>query len=57
MSTSDSHHPDAPTELEARTLALESLLVEKGLLTSEAVDETVAPDARAIVRVDEETDH
>jgi nitrile hydratase len=41
MSASDSHHPDAPTELEARTLALESLLVEKGLLTSEAVDEVI----------------
>jgi nitrile hydratase len=41
MSASDSHHPDAPTELEARTLALESLLVEKGLLTSAAVDEVI----------------
>lgn len=41
MSASDTHHPDAPTELEARTLALESLLVEKGLLTSAAVDEVI----------------
>ncbi|HEV8468055.1 MAG TPA: nitrile hydratase subunit alpha [Candidatus Limnocylindria bacterium] len=38
MSGRDSHHPNAPTDLEARALALESLLVEKGLLTSEAVD-------------------
>jgi nitrile hydratase len=41
MSENDRHHPEPPTEIEARTLALESLLVEKGILTSEAVDEIV----------------
>jgi nitrile hydratase len=35
------HHPHAPSDFEARTLALESLLVEKGLLTTEAVDRVV----------------
>jgi nitrile hydratase len=39
---SHGHHPHAPSELEARTRALESLLVEKGLLTSESVDRLVA---------------
>jgi nitrile hydratase len=32
------HHPEVPTDVEARTLALESLLIEKGILTSEQVD-------------------
>ncbi|HEX5822840.1 MAG TPA: nitrile hydratase subunit alpha [Candidatus Limnocylindrales bacterium] len=41
MSDDHGHHPHAPSDLEARTLALESLLVEKGLLTSEAVDAVV----------------
>jgi nitrile hydratase len=36
------HHPEAPSPLEARALALESLLVEKGLLTSEEVDRIVS---------------
>ena len=36
------HHPDAPSDAEARALALESLLVEKGLLTSEEVDRIVS---------------
>jgi nitrile hydratase subunit alpha len=36
------HHPDAPSEIEARTLALESLLVEKGILTSEDVDRVIS---------------
>jgi nitrile hydratase subunit alpha len=35
------HHPHPPSELEARALALESLLVEKGLISSEAVDRVV----------------
>jgi nitrile hydratase len=35
------HHPDAPTDVEARTLALESLLIEKGVLTSEDVDRVI----------------
>jgi nitrile hydratase len=42
MSGDHGHHPHAPSELEARTRALESLLVEKGLLTSESVDRLVA---------------
>ena len=41
MSENDSHHPEAPSEIEARALALESLLVEKGLLTSASVDEII----------------
>lgn len=36
------HHPEAPSEVEARALALESLLVEKGVLTSEEVDSIVS---------------
>jgi nitrile hydratase subunit alpha len=36
------HHPDAPSEIEARTLALESLLIEKGILTSEDVDHVIS---------------
>ncbi len=36
------HHPDAPSEIEARTLALESLLIEKGILTSEDVDRVIS---------------
>jgi nitrile hydratase len=35
------HHPEPPGDLEARTLALESLLVEKGILTTEQVDRVV----------------
>ena len=41
MSENEGHHAEAPSEIEARTLALESLLVEKGLLTSESVDEII----------------
>jgi nitrile hydratase len=37
-----SHHPEAPSDIEARTLALESLLIEKGLLTSEDVDRIIS---------------
>jgi nitrile hydratase len=36
-----SHHPEPPSEVEARTLALESLLIEKGLLTSDEVDRII----------------
>ena len=36
------HHPEAPSPVEARALALESLLVEKGLLTSAEVDRIVS---------------
>lgn len=35
------HHPHPPTDLEARTRALESLLVEKGLISSEEVDRII----------------
>jgi len=35
------HHPEAPSQVEARALALESLLIEKGVLTSEQVDRIV----------------
>ncbi len=42
MSGNYGHHPQPPSELDARTRALESLLVEKGLLTSEEVDRVVA---------------
>ena len=38
---SEGHNPDAPSEIEARALALESLLVEKGLVTSESIDEVI----------------
>src|SRR3989441_11686244 len=41
MSENDGHHPEAPSEIESRALALESLLVEKGLLTSSSVDEII----------------
>jgi len=36
------HHPEPPSHVEARALALESLLVEKGLLTSAEVDRIVS---------------
>jgi nitrile hydratase len=42
MSDDHGHHPDAPTELEARALALESLLIEKGVLAPGSVDRIVA---------------
>lgn len=38
----DSHHPDAPSEFEARTLALESILKEKGLVTTEAIERIIS---------------
>jgi nitrile hydratase subunit alpha len=35
------HHREAPSDVEARTLALESLLIEKGVLTSDQVDRII----------------
>src|SRR5438132_11938731 len=35
------HHPEPPSDAAARTLALESLLVEKGLITHEVVDRVI----------------
>jgi nitrile hydratase len=48
MSDAHGHQPEPPSDLEARTRALESLLVEKGLLTSEAVDRVVTAFERDI---------
>ncbi|MGH7856124.1 MAG: nitrile hydratase subunit alpha [Candidatus Binatia bacterium] len=42
------HHPEPPGEAEARAKALESLLVEKGLVTSEAIDAVVSAYERDI---------
>jgi nitrile hydratase subunit alpha len=36
------HHPDAPDEIEARALALQSLLIEKGILSEADVDRVIA---------------
>ena len=36
------HHPHPPTDVEARTRALESLLVEKGLVSSAEVDRLIS---------------
>ena len=36
------HHPEAPSEVEARALALESLLLEKGLITSQEIDTIIS---------------
>ena len=38
----DGHRPEPPSEVEARALALQSLLVEKGLLTSDQVDRLIS---------------
>ncbi len=38
----DGHHPEALSEVEARVLALESLLIEKSLLKSSDVDEVIS---------------
>jgi nitrile hydratase subunit alpha len=35
------HHPQPPSDVEARALALESLLREKGLITAEEIDQVV----------------
>ena len=41
MSSSGEHHPHPPSDFEARAKALESLLVEKGVLTSASIDKIV----------------
>jgi nitrile hydratase len=41
MSGEHGHHPHPPSELEARARALESLLVEKALISSESIDRVV----------------
>jgi len=41
MSTGGEHHPHPPSDFEARAKALESLLVEKGVLTSASIDKIV----------------
>src|SRR2546428_13969266 len=41
MSGDHGHHPEPPSEAAARTLALESLLVEKGFLSHEAIDRVI----------------
>ena len=38
----DSHHPSPPSAAEARARALESLLIEKGLVSTDAIDKLVA---------------
>lgn len=35
------HRPEPPSDVEARTLALESVLIEKGILTSDDVDRVI----------------
>ncbi len=41
MSSGGEHHPHPPSDFEARAKALESLLVEKGVLTSASIDKIV----------------
>src|SRR5207244_10851176 len=41
MSGDHGHHPEPPSDAAARTLALESLLVEKGYVTHEAIDRVI----------------
>jgi nitrile hydratase len=48
MSGEHSHHPAPLSDVEARTRALESILLEKGLLTPEAVDTVVSAYERDI---------
>jgi nitrile hydratase len=48
MSSEHSHHPAPLSDVEARTRALESILLEKGLLTPDAVDKVVAAYERDI---------
>ena len=36
------HHPHEPSAIEQRVAALESLLVERGLVTTDAIDAVVA---------------
>src|SRR5438067_5296322 len=48
MSSEHGHHPAPLTDVEARTRALESILLEKGLLTPDAVDQVIATYERDI---------
>ena len=48
MSSEHGHHPAPLSDVEARTRALESILLEKGLLTPDAVDKVVATYERDI---------
>jgi nitrile hydratase subunit alpha len=48
MSTEHGHHPAPLSDVEARTRALESILLEKGLLTPDAVDKVIAAYERDI---------
>jgi nitrile hydratase subunit alpha len=48
MSTDHGHHPAPLSDVEARTRALESILLEKGLLTPDAVDKVIAAYERDI---------
>ena len=42
------HRPEAPSDVEARTFALESVLVEKGILTSAEIDRVIAASEKDI---------
>ena len=48
MSSEHGHHPAPLSDVEARTRALESILLEKGLLTPDAVDKVIATYERDI---------
>ncbi len=48
MSDEHGHHPAPLSDVEARTRALESILLEKGLLTPDAVDKVIAAYERDI---------
>ena len=48
MSTEHGHHPAPLSDVEARTRALESILLEKGLLTPDAVDQVITAYERDI---------
>ena len=48
MSSEHGHHPAPLSDVEARTRALESLLLEKGLLTPDAVDQVITAYERDI---------
>ena len=48
MSGEHAHHPAPPSDVEVRTRALESILLEKGLLAPDAVDKVVATYERDI---------
>ena len=48
MSSEHGHHPAPLSDVEARTRALESILLEKGVLTPDAVDKVIAAYERDI---------